>query len=394
MGSFETFPSEGVGADATDSSMDERTWSEASHTPEALRRWAAKLVVFGFHGKQVDKHARKKIEQGCAGVILFARNVKDKEQVQELCAQLKRCAGNRPLLIAVDQEGGRIARLNKGFTQVPTARVLGSTERAEEAAAAAGQVLADELRAVHIDLDFAPVVDVDTNPNNPVIGDRSFGRDASKVAKAGASFIKAMQARGVAACAKHFPGHGDTDVDSHLELPRIPHTLERLEEVELPPFQAAVDAGVSTVMVAHVTVPAMQNQGENLPASMSPGAIKHLRETLGFKGVVVTDDLEMGAIEKHFTMQEAVVKGLEAGVDLFLVCHTEKLQDIAIEAIASAVESGRVPLQRVQESAARIENLMQLYVKPATQSESQGKLRIIGSKEHRERIMRILADAR
>lgn len=129
-----------------------------------------------------------------------------------------------------------------------------------------------------------------------------------------------------------------------------------------------------------------------MPASMSPGAIKHLRETLGFEGVIVTDDLEMGAIGKHFTMQEAVVKGLEAGVDLFLVCHTEKLQDITIEAIANAVESGRVPLQRVQDSAARVENLMHLYVKPATLSESQGKLRIIGSKEHRDRIMQILAD--
>jgi len=365
---------------------------EETHRSEQLRRWAAQLVVFGFHGKQMDAHAKRKIEQGCAGAILFARNVKDKEQVQELCAQLKRCAGNRSLLLAVDQEGGRIARLNKGFTQVPTARVLGSAERAEEAAAAAGQVLADELRAVHIDLDFAPVVDVDTNPKNPVIGDRSFGSDTAKVAKTGASFIQAMQAKGVAACAKHFPGHGDTDVDSHLDLPRVPHTMERLERVELPPFKAAVDAGVSTVMIAHVTVPAMQSQGENLPASMSPGVIKHLRDNLGFQGVVATDDLEMGAIGKHFTMQEAVIRGLEAGVDLFLVCHTEKLQDEAIEAIAHAVESGRVPLQRLHDSAARIENLMQLYVEPATHVDSREKLRIIGSKEHRERIMQILAD--
>lgn len=359
---------------------------------EELRRLACRMVLFGFTGKKLDKHALRKIRQGCVGAILFARNVKDKEQVERLCMDMKQAAAPRPFLVSVDQEGGRIARLKEGFTDVPTARALGSAERAMDAAIAAGEVLAEELRTVHIDMDFAPVVDVDTNPDNPVIGDRSFGREPDKVSLLGSSFVHAMQAKGVAACAKHYPGHGDTDLDSHLDLPRVPHGLDRLEQVELPPFQAAIDEGVSAIMVAHVTVPALLDQGENVPASMSKGALRYLRQTMGYKGVIATDDLEMGAIQKHFSMKEAVTKGLEAGIDLFLVCHTEKLQDEAIEAIVEAVASGKVPLQQVQESVRRIQVLLDNFVEPASTPRSKTKLHIIGSKEHRERIMEILSN--
>mmetsp|Transcript_11282 Transcript_11282/g.21363 ORF Transcript_11282/g.21363 Transcript_11282/m.21363 type:complete len:387 (-) Transcript_11282:208-1368(-) len=371
---------------------------------------AAKLLVFGFDGSgtKPNVHACNMIRQGAGGVILFGRNVDNPKQVTELCENLKRQAGDRKLLIMVDQEGGRVARLAPPlFTAVPSAHTLSTAMHKLSAAASAGEVLGKEVRAVNIDMNLAPIMDVDTNPANPVIGERAFSRNPAVVSKMGAAWIHAMQDQGVAACAKHFPGHGDTSKDSHLELPSVPHSLSRLQSVELPPFQAAVDARVAAVMVAHVTAPALDEHGNiekpgSMPASMSAGAVGYLRNHMGYKGVILTDDMEMGAL-KDFGIAEAVTAGLQAGIDMFLVCHTEKLQKDALNAMVQAVKDGRVSVDRLQESVDRIDALMEKYVPeldigaslPNTANSSMtnkktNKLQIVGSAENRDIIKNIL----
>jgi beta-N-acetylhexosaminidase len=316
------------------------------------------------------------VRAGAGGVILFGRNVRDPRQVQSLAAKLKAAAtaGARSEtgpdsawpIIAVDQEGGRVARLRQGFTDWPAMRTLGQIGDVE-LAREVGQALGRELRAVNIDLNFAPVMDVDTNPANPVIGDRAISSQAAVVAQLGSALIQGMQAAGIAACAKHFPGHGDTQHDSHLQLPLLAHQMERLHEVELPPFRAAVDAGVAAIMTAHVVFATLDRQ---YPATMSQAAIDGLlRQQLRFGGVVISDDLEMKAIADHFSIAEAVTRGLNAGVDLFLVCHTPQKQREAIDQIVRAVEQGRVPRERLEEAAGRVEALAQKFARPANDAE-------------------------
>ena len=215
----------------------------------------ASLFCVGFHGTSPSPEVKELVRRGVHGVILFARNVVDAEQVAALVAELKTYAG-RPLLVAVDQEGGRVARLRgpQGFTELPPMRALG--ERGDAALAReVGALLGRELRAVGIDQDYAPVVDVDTNPANPVIGDRAFSREPEVVGRLGAALAEGLQAQGVAACAKHFPGHGDTSQDSHRDLPRLPHDLEMKAVAEHFPLEeaapGAVLAGVDALLVCH-----------------------------------------------------------------------------------------------------------------------------------------------
>jgi beta-N-acetylhexosaminidase len=212
---------------------------------------------------------------------------------------------------------------------------------------------------VGIDLNFAPVMDVDTNPQNPVIGDRSFSRDAKRVALLGCALISGLQKGGVAACAKHFPGHGDTESDSHTALPRLPHKMERLESVELPPFRAAVRSGVASIMTAHVIFEAVD---ASVPATMSePVLTGILRDQLGFSDVVFSDDVEMAAIAKHFGAERAAVEGLRAGVDNFLVCHTAETAERMISALAKAHERGDVSEARLVQAESRVLRLVANY---------------------------------
>ncbi|MET0406125.1 MAG: beta-N-acetylhexosaminidase, partial [Cystobacter sp.] len=271
-----------------------------------------------------------------------------------LCRDIKTRAG-RPFILSVDQEGGRVARLRGApFTNLPSMRALGQRQDLE-LLERVGRLLAHELRAVGFDWDFAPVLDVDTHPDNPVIGDRSFSGNPHDVARMGVALARGLEAGGVASCGKHFPGHGDTTTDSHLTLPRLPHSLERLREVELVPFQAFAQAGLSSLMTAHVLFDALDSK---VPATMSPRVLQGLlREELGFDGVLVSDDLEMKAIAEHYSVEEAAVQGTLAGVDLFLVCHQVDVQRRAIEALVRAVESGRVPRARIDEAHRRLARL-------------------------------------
>jgi beta-N-acetylhexosaminidase len=327
----------------------------------SLDRDVASLFCVGFQGTTPSPEVRELVRRGVHGVILFARNVVDAEQVAALVAELKRFA-DRPLLVAIDQEGGRVARLRapQGFTELPPMRALGETGDVDLAREVGG-LLGRELRAVGIDQDYAPVVDVDTNQANPVIGDRAFSRDPEVVGRLGAALAQGLQAAGVAACAKHFPGHGDTSQDSHKDLPRLPHALERLRRVELPPFRALARAGVAAVMTAHVVFEALDPRR---PATLSPEVMRLLREEAGFAGCAVSDDLEMKAVAEHFPLEEAAPGAVLAGVDALLVCHRAEVQHRAIDLVRAAVEDGRIPPARLAEARARVAGLLR-YAGPA-----------------------------
>lgn len=279
------------------------------------------LLTVGFEGLEIPRPLAEAIEQGrVGGVILFTRNLRDPHQVRTLVKDLRALAPERaPLVVSIDQEGGRVQRLRAPWTQWPPMRRFGEVNDLDSTRQMA-RALAAELLTLGITLDYAPVVDVDTNPANPVIGDRSFGRTPELVSRHAEAFIGAMQEAGVAACAKHFPGHGDTANDSHLELPILPHGshgLDRLRGVELPPFVAAANVGVASIMTAHVVFEAVDRKR---PATISPDVMALLREEIGYDGLVFSDDLEMKAVADHFRPRELVEGTLGAGVDALLVC--------------------------------------------------------------------------
>ena len=284
------------------------------------------------------------------GVILFARNVEAPLQVAELAYDVKQLS-EVPPWVSVDQEGGQVQRLRAPFTEWPPLASIGRRGDAQ-LAERFGRALARELRCVGITLDYAPVLDVRTNASNPVIGDRALSEDAAEVARLGAVLIRAMEAEGVAACGKHFPGHGDTSVDSHLDLPVVEHEPGRLREVELRPFRAAIAAGVAAIMTAHVRYPALDDVS---PATLSPAVVTALlRDELAYEGLVASDDLAMGAIAKFQAPVPAAVAAIRAGCDLLLLCDPEPaMQAAVIEGLVHAVEDGSLPGQRVDEALRR-----------------------------------------
>lgn len=341
-----------------------------------LDRTVAGLLCVGFHGVRPSLEVLELIRRGVRGVILFSRNLVDAEQVAELVGALKREAG-RPLLVSIDQEGGRVARLRAahGFTELPPMRRLGQADD-ERLAFDAGALVGRELRSVGVDLDYAPVVDVDTNPDNPVIGDRSLSRQPERVGRLGAALARGLQSSGVAACAKHFPGHGDTSQDSHLTLPRLPHSLDRLKAVELPPFTALARAGVAAVMTAHVVFEPLDPVR---PATLAPAVLRLLRETCGFEGACISDDLEMKAISEQVSLEEAAPGAVAAGVDQLLICHTAAVQHRAIDLVRAAVETGRIPPARLAEATARVARLLRWAGPPPDPRTARAALR---TREH------------
>ena len=317
-----------------------------------LRRHAGRLAIVGFAGHSVpDELRRLAAEFDLAGVIYFARNIAEPRQVAELSREAAALSRDWPLWISVDQEGGRVARMQQPFTEWPPAAALGrSGDDALTRRFAAA--LAAELHAVGINLDYAPVLDVHTNPANPVIGDRSFAAEPDLVARLGAIVIGELQAAGIAACGKHFPGHGDTSVDSHEALPVVEHDRRRLDAIELVPFRRAIEAGVAAIMTAHVLAPALD---EARIASFSPAIVTGLlKQTLRFGGVVISDDLGMKAVSAGTALPEASVAAVAAGCDVVLLCNsTADEQVAAIEALIRAVESGAVPQSRLDDAWAR-----------------------------------------
>jgi beta-N-acetylhexosaminidase len=332
-------------------------------TSRDLRRHAGQLALAGFAGRAIPAELRALAREfDLGGVILFARNVESPEQVAELAREAQSLAQELPLWIGVDQEGGRVARLKAPFTTWPPMLTLGRSGDVQLAGRFA-RALAVELKAVGVSLDFAPVLDVLTNPQNTAIGDRALAGRADDVARLGAAIITAIQAEGVAACGKHFPGHGDTSTDSHHELPVVEHPPDRLERVELVPFRAAIEAEVASIMTAHVLIPALD---EERPATLSPRIVDGmLKKKLGYRGLVVTDDLDMKAISAKYGTADAVVSALGAGCDAVLLCGTDHhVQAGAIEAVIHAAEDGTLPYTRVEDALARHRRIKERFLAP------------------------------
>ncbi len=317
-----------------------------------LRRHVGQLAIIGFPGHTVPSDVKKLVAAfDLGGVIYFARNAAEPVQVRELSREVASLSREWPLWISVDQEGGRVARLRRPFTEWPPMMTLGRSADlalADEFATA----LASELRAVGVNLDYTPVLDIHTNSQNPVIGDRALGTTADVVAAFGSALVRRLHECGIVACGKHFPGHGDTSTDSHFELPLVEHPPDRLEAIEYVPFRAGIDAGLAAIMTAHVLVPSLD---PDRPATLSSTIVKTvLKGALGFGGMVFSDDMGMKALASEWPLPEAVVMSLQAGVDVVLLCNSTQDEQVeALEAIIHALESGALPEARIEDALAR-----------------------------------------
>ncbi|MCL6474282.1 MAG: beta-N-acetylhexosaminidase [Firmicutes bacterium] len=342
----------------------------------SLSERIGQVLCFGWQGdspeeaRTVNAHARVLVEEmQVGGVVLLGRNVDSQrpEQIRQTLAELQR-RSRIPLFIAIDQEGGMVNRLRAPFHEFPGNMALGATRNAHYAYRQA-QAQARELLALGINWNFAPVMDVNNNPDNPIIGVRSYGADPELVAQMGTAAIRGYQETGLLACAKHFPGHGDTSVDSHLALPVIPGDRQRLESVELVPFRAAISAGVGAIMTTHILFPALDAER---PATLSRTILTGLlREQLGYHGLVITDCLEMKAIADTVGTARGAVEALKAGADMVLIAHTLEVQRAAVQAIRKAIDSGELPEARLNHAVTRVFTAKQRFLSALPTAEGE-----------------------
>ena len=321
-------------------------------SPELER--AVRACIFpGFVGLEVPGWLQRWLDDGLGGVCLFSRNVREPEQLTALAAGLR--AGRDDVLVGIDEEGGDVTRLELSTgSSYPGAWALGAVDDVE-LTERVGAAIGSDLARVGVNLNLAPVADVNTNPDNPVIGIRSFGSDAARVSRHVAAFVRGLQGVGVAACAKHFPGHGDTQQDSHLELPTVEPDAAAFEAA-LQPFRAAIDAGARAIMTAHIRVPALDDAPATLSRALLDGV---LRGELGFEGAIVTDALEMRGVSAAYGLAGAAVRALAAGADaLLLGSAIDESHVVAVHgAIVSAVRDGVLAEERVLDAAARVREL-------------------------------------
>ncbi|WP_418780388.1 beta-N-acetylhexosaminidase [Intestinimonas sp.] len=323
------------------------------------------LLIGGFEGTEIGDQATRLVQEyQVGGLILYGRNIAGAGQLVTLTNGLKALNGDGiPLFLSIDQEGGGVDRMPPEVRRTPGAYCVGQTGSVP-AAQSYGDVLAAECAAFGLNLDFAPVLDVWSNPGNTVIGQRAFSADARTVAGLGPAAARRMMDQGIIPAVKHFPGHGDTAVDSHVGLPVVDKSPEELEETELIPFRAAIqsagtDGQVPAVMVAHILLTQLDPER---PASLSPAVVTGLlREELGFAGAVLTDDLTMGAVTQSYGLGEAAVLAVEAGCDILLVCHGQDSVPAVRTALLEAVASGRITAERLDESVYRILRLKTEY---------------------------------
>ena len=326
-----------------------------------LEEKIGQMVIIGLDGYSVNENTIDMIQnKKVGGFILFKKNVGDTGQLLNLINSLKENNSNNkiPLFISIDEEGGKVSRVPDEFKNIPTNREIGKINN-KNFSYEIGNILAMQLNAFGINMDFAPVLDVNTNPNNPIIGNRSFGNDPNIVSDLGIATMKGIKDKGVIPVVKHFPGHGDTSVDSHLGLPSIENNLDRLNKVELVPFKNAIKDGADVVMVAHIL---MAKLDPDYPASMSKKVISDiLRDDLNFDGVVITDDMTMGAIMKNYNIEDAAIKSVNAGSDIILVCHNNDNQVNVINYLQKAVKDGEISEERIDKSVYRILKLKDKY---------------------------------
>lgn len=318
-------------------------------------RLAGKVIVGGFDGLVAPAELLARIADGrIAGVTVFKRNIESPAQLARMVDALvfaARVAAQPPPLVSIDQEGGRVARLRAPLIELPPMRRFGDLDD-EALTRRALALLGTQLAALGCTTDFAPVADVDSNPANPVIGDRSFSRDPARCAKHVVAAIEGLRASGVLACAKHFPGHGDTELDSHLALPVLRHDRARIDAVELVPFRAAIAAGVASVMTAHVVFEGVE---KDLPATLSKKIVTDLlRREMGFEGVCFSDDLHMKAVADRYGVAESAVRSIEAGCDALLVCTDINSHEVARIALAERARTDATFADRLREAGERL----------------------------------------
>ncbi|MBI2882546.1 MAG: beta-N-acetylhexosaminidase [Candidatus Methylomirabilis oxyfera] len=352
-----------------------------------LQEAIGQLFILGFEGSQPSNALEAFVRDLTpGGFILFGRNLGSPEEIAALTNALQ-TASSTPLFFAIDQEGGKVARLQAPFTRWPSAEVVGaagSTELTTAIAASMGR----ELMTVGINMNMAPVLDVLTNPANPVMAGRSYDSDPHMVARHGIAFFRGLTAQGVIAVGKHFPGHGDTTVDSHVALPIVPHDLDRLSAAELVPFAAAISAGIPALMTAHLLIPVLDQE---LPATLSRRILTDLlRERMGFHGLVISDDLLMQGIADSTSPREAAVRFLEAGGDLMLICHDQAAQRQALLAVVEAVEIGRLSEARIRVSCDRIARVKAQYLHRRSTASAEEIRAIVGCDAHRRLIERLM----
>lgn len=340
-------------------SANERIQQKVAAMP--LETKIGQMLLVGVDGTKIDSQTQTMIaDDQIGGIILYKDNISNLKDMVSLINDLKKSnRGNpAPLFMSVDQEGGKVSRMPEEYALFPSNAAVGATQSAA-AAETMGKLLAREVRSAGFNMNFAPVLDINSNPDNPVIGDRSFGDTESIVSSLGIAEMNGISSEGVIPVVKHFPGHGDTAVDSHLELPVVNKTAAQLAGLEWLPFQAAIEEQADVVMVAHILYPEL-DPGQ--PASLSKAIIgKLLREDMGFQGVVITDDLTMGAITEHYSLETAAVDTVLAGSDILLVAHGYKNEVAVKEALLESVRNGTIPESRIDESVGRILALKEKY---------------------------------
>jgi len=323
-----------------------------------LEEKLGQMLIVGFQEHQAPSYILNWLSEGrIGGIILFARNIESPRQLEALTRSLQQAA-RHSILVAIDQEGGAVARLREGFTESPGAMTLGAADDPQLTEQVSG-VLATEMRAVGVSWNLAPAIDITHNIHNPSVGTRSLGADPEHVSRHAVAQIKGFQGKGVAATAKHFPGKANTPVDPHVELPVIEGRLDQMWGTDLVPFRAACGAGVAAVMVTHVQFKDIE---PTYPSTMSRRIITGLlRERLGFRGLVTTDCMEMKAVTNRYGPGESAVLAATAGADTILFSHTREYQEAAYEALLEAARSGRLPLEQVDGSVRRISEVKKRY---------------------------------
>jgi beta-N-acetylhexosaminidase len=324
-----------------------------SQISEAIESLGECLIV-GFQGLDLSEETAAFFSQAKIGAtILFSHNYESPAQVADLISQVQECKSEFPLWISVDQEGGKVQRFKKGFSRIPEAATIGA-KNSPKLTFEIASIIASELAAVGVNLNFCPIADIATNPKNPVIGNRSFGRTAADVSKMVTAMVRGHLLNGVQPCLKHFPGHGDTNVDSHFALPRVDTPLEVLEEREFIPFQKGTKSHCSFIMSAHIVNPTLDPL---VPATLSAPTLQGiLRQKLRYQKIIVSDDMEMKAIAGHFGAEEAPRMALQAGCDM-LIYRSETAGRIAYEALVRALEDGKLDPARVLEASSRSRSL-------------------------------------
>ncbi|MCM3202857.1 beta-N-acetylhexosaminidase [Paenibacillus illinoisensis] len=319
------------------------------------------MILAGVQGTALDDQAKQMIaDQKVGGIIFYGNNVTTLQGTADFVQSIKEANRDNPvpIFMSVDQEGGKVSRMPDEVESIPSNGKVGATKDAE-LAETMGKLLARQIQLAGFNVDFAPVLDVNSNPNNPVIGDRSFGGSAELVSRLGVAEMKGLRSEGMIPVVKHFPGHGDTSVDSHLDLPVVNKTEKQLAELEWIPFQAAVKEHVEAVMVAHILFPKLD---PDHPASLSEVIIgEHLRGKFNYDGVVITDDLSMGAIAKNYKLNEAAIATVQAGSDILLVAHSYESAKTIFDTLKNAVKTGKITESRIDESVYRILSLKQSY---------------------------------